>query len=328
METKPALRLLPLGLFAAIVGCDGTTSSAPTSTTTVAGRSALTSARVLATDAKGDTVATGTAVQGAFTIQIPEKTQFPLILQADSAGIKLGTFVPDTGAGSVEITPLTDSTLHLLVGKSMTPPTITTYQWNKKLDSLRPTGIDTSNYIHTLDSLKKAPLPAIDPAPSLNMDSLLKAKLSAGNSVPPPSLDTFKVKPVPPVATNPTTATSYDSLLKAKSSAGSPAPAPGYDSLLRAKLSSGTFVPAAGNVSLLNAKVSSGAGSTVDPRTLKIRPAPPVAPDSAATAGYDSLLKAKLSTGTSDPATGLDTFVVKPVPPVGSSQPAATKDPT
>ena len=113
------------GMAATFVGCDSSAGagSSSNSNAILAGKAAFDSADVQVVDSSGTVVARGKVGKGEFQIGLPEGAKFPVLLTADSAGIKLRALVPapETGRAGVKIDELTDSAAKSL-GALVRPP--------------------------------------------------------------------------------------------------------------------------------------------------------------------------------------------------------------
>lgn len=113
MKKQWILACIAGGLAGMLAGCDSSAGGGSSSNSSgiVAGRAAFDSAGVQVVDSSGALVARGKVGQGVFHIGLPEGVRFPILLTADSAGIKLRVLVPGADLGRVEVVidELTDS---------------------------------------------------------------------------------------------------------------------------------------------------------------------------------------------------------------------------
>lgn len=125
MKKQWILACIAGGLAGMFAGCDSSAGggSSSNSSPIVAGRAAFDSAGVQVVDSSGAVVAHGKVGQGVFHIGLPEGVRFPILLTADSAGIKLRVLVPGADLGRVEVVidELTDSAAKSL-GAYVRPP--------------------------------------------------------------------------------------------------------------------------------------------------------------------------------------------------------------
>ena len=125
MKKQWILACIAGGLAGMFAGCDSSAGgcSSSNSSPIVAGRAAFDSAGVQVVDSSGAVVAHGKVGQGVFHIGLPEGVRFPILLTADSAGIKLRVLVPGADLGRVEVVidELTDSAAKSL-GAYARPP--------------------------------------------------------------------------------------------------------------------------------------------------------------------------------------------------------------
>jgi len=135
---------LACGLVGTFVGCDTSAGTGASSTNSgasasVAGRTAFDTATVQVVDSSGDTVARGHVGKGVFLVPLPDGTRFPILITADSAGIKLRALVPsaDSGRVDVEISVLTDSAAKSLGAYAKPPRGLHPFEWRGRLDDLR-----------------------------------------------------------------------------------------------------------------------------------------------------------------------------------------------
>ncbi|MBK8804875.1 MAG: hypothetical protein IPN71_22965 [Fibrobacteres bacterium] len=185
MKRTHILAGLACGLAGVLAGCEGAPSASLTSSsegTEVAGRVGISQALILVSDANGDTVVKDSVKAGGFTLHIPGGIKFPVVLEVDSAGVRLKTIIPGPDAPKlhVHITPLTDSATRALLGLKPGPGHIGPKEWKAKLDSLRPV---------VSDSLRPPP----PPKDSLGLPKPPKDTLH----LPPPPKDTLGY-PKPP----------------------------------------------------------------------------------------------------------------------------------
>lgn len=125
MKKQWILACIAGGLAGMFAGCDSSAGggSSSNSSPIVAGRAAFDSAGVQVVDSSGAVVAHGKVGRGVFHIGLPEGVRFPILLTADSAGIKLRVLVPGADLGRVEVVidELTDSAAKSL-GAYARPP--------------------------------------------------------------------------------------------------------------------------------------------------------------------------------------------------------------
>lgn len=209
MKKQWILACVAGGLAGMLAGCDGSAGGGASSNSSaiVAGRAAFDSAGVQVVDSSGAVVAHGKVGQGVFQIGLPEGVRFPILLTADSAGIKLRVLVPgaDMGRVEVKIDELTDSAAKSLGAYARPPHGIGPEalmgplgEAKARLDSAcradstkcpprpRPDSLRPVPPAPPVDSLR--PVPPVPPVDSLR-------------PVPPvPPVDSLRpVPPVPPV---------------------------------------------------------------------------------------------------------------------------------